>query len=85
MRLTISIENYPDLKASANVLSLQEELSSTENRIAFARQAYNDSVMTFNTQVAVFPSSVVASLFGFLAMTLFEAEVASRLLPEVKF
>lgn len=84
MRLSVSIENYPDLKASTNVLGLQEELVSTENRIAFARQAYNDSVMTFNTNIAIFPSSLVAAMFSFLPMTLFEADSESRLVPVVK-
>lgn len=85
MRLSISIEKYPDLKASTNVLGLQEELVSTENRIAFARQSYNDSVMTFNTNIATFPSSLVAAMFAFRSMTLFEADSASRLVPEVRF
>ncbi len=84
MRLSVSIENYPDLKASTNVLGLQEELVSTENRIAFARQAYNDSVMTFNTNIAIFPSSLVAAMFSFLPMILFEADSESRLVPVVK-
>ncbi len=84
MGLVVSIEKYPDLKASSNVLGLQEELVSTENRIAFARQAYNDSVMVFNTNVAVFPSSLVAAMFSFLPMTLFEAESPDRLVPVVK-
>ena len=85
MQLSVSIERYPDLKASTNVLALQEELVSTENRIAFARQAYNDAVMTFNTNIAVFPSSLVAAMFGFVVMTLFETDTASRAVPEVKF
>lgn len=85
MRLRVSMEAYPDLKASANVLGLQEELVSTENRIAFARQAYNDAVMTFNTNIAVFPSSVIASLGRFSPLTLFEATGSDRILPEVRF
>lgn len=85
MRLRVSIENYPDLKASTNVLALQEELASTENRIAFSRQAYNDAVMVFNTNIAVFPANLVASLLGFSALTLFETTAADRSLPEVKF
>ncbi|MDA0214461.1 MAG: LemA family protein [Planctomycetota bacterium] len=85
MSLRVSIENYPDLKASTNVLGLQEELTSTENRIAFSRQAYNDAVMVFNTNIAVFPSNFVAALLGFSQLTLFEANDADRVLPEVKF
>ncbi len=84
-RLRVSIENYPDLKASSNVMGLQEELTSTENRIAFSRQAYNDAVMRFNTDIAVFPSSLVASSLGFSALALFEAGAAERAAPEVKF
>jgi LemA protein len=82
--LRVTIENYPQLKTSTNVLALQEELSSTENRIAFARQAYNDSVMSYNTSLAVFPSNLIASLFRFTAMGLFEAAGDDRALPEVR-
>jgi LemA protein len=59
------VENYPELKANQNVLKLQEELTSTENKIAFARQYYNDSVMRFNNQTEVFPSSLIANSFNF--------------------
>jgi LemA protein len=82
--LRVTIENYPQLKTSTNVLALQEELSSTENRIAFARQAYNDSVMSYNTSLAVFPSNLIAGLFRFTAMGLFEAAGDDRALPEVR-
>jgi LemA protein len=82
--LRVTIENYPQLKTSTNVLALQEELSSTENRIAFARQAYNDSVMSYNTSLAVFPSNLIAGLFRFTAMGLFEASGDDRALPEVR-
>ena len=85
MSLRVSIEKYPDLKASTNVLGLQEELASTENRIAFSRQAYNDAVMVFNTSIAVFPSNFVAALLGFSQLTLFEANATDRVLPEVRF
>ena len=70
-QLMILMERYPDLKANNNALQLQEELVSTENRIAFARQAYNDAVMTFNTKLAVFPDVLVARLFSFTAAALF--------------
>jgi LemA protein len=59
------VENYPELKANENVLRLQEELTSTENKIAFARQYYNDSVMSINNRVEIFPSSIIANSFGF--------------------
>jgi LemA protein len=65
-------ENYPDLKANQNMLALQEELTATENRIAFARQHFNDSVMSFNNQVQQFPSNVLAGMFGFQTRIFFE-------------
>ena len=67
-------ENYPDLKANENMLSLQEELTSTENRIGFARQSYNDSVLRYNNKCQQFPSNVVAGLFGFDTAEFFELE-----------
>jgi LemA protein len=84
-RLMILMERYPDLKANASALQLQEELVSTENRIAFARQAYNDAVMNLNTRIAVFPDLVVAQMFSFRPAALFEADGAARALPEVDF
>ena len=84
-QLMILMERYPDLKANNNALQLQEELVSTENRIAFARQAYNDAVMTFNTKLAVFPDVLVARLFSFTAAALFEADQSARVLPNVDF
>lgn len=65
-------ENYPELKANQNMLALQEELTATENRIAFARQHYNDSVMNYNTQIQQFPANLVASSFGFQPRAFFE-------------
>ena len=59
------VENYPQLRANENVLRLQEELTTTENQLGFARQFYNDVVMRFNTQQEVFPASLIANLFGF--------------------
>ena len=64
-RLFALAEAYPDLKANQNMMQLSEELTGTENKIAFARQAFNDSVMTFNTAVEQFPSNVIASMFSF--------------------
>jgi len=80
------VERYPDLKANQNVLALQEELTSTENRISFARQFYNDQAMRLNTAVESFPTSVVASSTGFGKVEFFELEdTASREAPAVKF
>ena len=73
-RLLMVAEAYPDLKANQNMLAIQEELSSTENKIAFARQAYNDSVMVYNTQREVFPSNLIAGFFHFNAAALFEVD-----------
>jgi len=84
-RLMLVMERYPDLKANANALQLQEELVSTENRIAFARQAYNDAVMTYNTRLAVFPDLLIARMFSFLPAGLFEADDSARALPQVDF
>ena len=79
-------EAYPDLKASANMQQLQEELSSTENRVAFARQAYNDSVMSYNTYRESFPQNQIAGAFGFREAEPFEIEVdAQREAPRVSF
>jgi LemA protein len=80
-------ENYPDLKANQNMLALQEELTSTENKIAFSRQHYNDSVMTYNTKIAVFPSNLMANLFNFTPAEFFELEEGApeRQAPQVRF
>jgi LemA protein len=67
-------ENYPDLKANQNFLALQEELTSTENRIAFARQAYNDAVLFFNNKLQMFPSNLIAGMFNFAARRYLEIE-----------
>ena len=64
-RLMVTVENYPDLKANQNFLALQEELTSTENKISFARQAYNDSVMGYNNKRQAFPAVIFAGMFGF--------------------
>ena len=79
-------ESYPDLKANQNMLSLQEELSSTENRIAFARQAYNDSVTTYNTRRETFPAVLFSDMMGFDEANLFEVEdPKDRDAPKVSF
>jgi LemA protein len=76
-------ENYPDLKANQNVLSLQEELTTTENKISFARQFYNDSVMTFNMMIQQFPSNLIAGMFNFSARQFFQADEADKEVPKV--
>jgi len=70
-RLMMVSEQYPDLKANQNMMQLTEELTSTENKISFARQAYNDSVMTYNTDREVFPSNLIAGMFNFMPAELF--------------
>jgi LemA protein len=67
-------ENYPDLKANQNMLQLSEELTSTENKVSFARQAYNDGVMYYNNKREVFPSSIIANMFNFAPATSWEVE-----------
>ena len=80
------VENYPDLKANQNFLSVQEELSSTENKIAFARQAYNDQVLFFNNKIQMFPSNLVAQSFNFMEQEFFELEdKAEKEVPKVSF
>jgi len=78
-------EAYPDLKANQNFLSLQEELTSTEGRIAYARQFYNDEVLKLNTKIQVFPTSILAGMFGFTAHEYFEADDTSRGPVSVQF
>ena len=77
------VENYPDLKANQNVLSLQEELTATENKISFARQFYNDSVLTYNNKIQMFPSNIIAGMFNFTARQFFEVPEGDREVPKV--
>jgi LemA protein len=85
-RLFALAEAYPDLKANQNMMQLSEELTSTENKVAFSRQAYNDAVMGYNNKREVFPSSIVANLFNFVAAALLEIDnPAKRETPQVKF
>ena len=85
-RLMVVSEQYPDLKANQNMMQLSEELTSTENRVAFARQAFNDSVMGYNNRREVFPSSVIAGMFNFAPGALLEiTEPAKREAPKVSF
>ena len=79
-------EAYPDLKANQNFLALQEELASTENKIGFARQYYNDSAMRFKNRIEVFPSNIFANVFGFAPEPFFQVETeAEKQPPQVKF
>jgi LemA protein len=79
-------ESYPDLKASTNFLALQEELTSTENKISFARQFYNETVMNFNNKVQMFPGNIIAGMFNFVAEKFFELDdEAQREAPKVDF
>jgi len=87
-RLNVAVEAYPDLKASQNMMQLSEELTSTENRVAFARQAYNDSVMTYNNRRQAFPGSVIAGTFHFDAAAQWEIapdKPETREAPKVQF
>ena len=80
------VENYPDLKANQNFLAVQEELSSTENKISFSRQNYNDQVLFFNNKIQMFPSNFVANMFHFTKRDFFEIEnEAEREVPKVSF
>ena len=81
----VQAEAIPQLRASENMLALQEELSSTENRIAFARQHYNDSVLAYNTAIETMPSNLVAGQFSFSAEQLFAADTAAREPVAVRF
>jgi LemA protein len=79
-------EAYPDLQANQNMLQVSEELTSTENKISFARQAYNDTVMAYDTRREVFPSSIIAGMFNFAAAELFQIEgAAEESVPKVSF
>ncbi|MBI4712100.1 MAG: LemA family protein [Planctomycetes bacterium] len=84
--LFMVVENYPELKANQNFLALQEELSSTENRVSFARQFYNDNVMRLNNAVQMFPSNIIAGMFGFKPAEFFEIESGEeKKAPKVQF
>ncbi len=85
-KFMLVVENYPDLKANQNFLAVQEELSSTENKIAFSRQAYNDQVMFFNNRIQMSPSNIVAGMFSFTRRDFFEISAAAeREVPKVSF
>ncbi|MGA2916462.1 MAG: LemA family protein [Sedimentisphaerales bacterium] len=85
-KFLLTVEAYPDLKANQNFLALQEELSSTENKIAFSRQAYNDQVLFFNNKIQMFPSNIVAGMFSFQKRDFFQLEdAAEKAVPKVSF
>jgi len=85
-RLMVVVESYPNLKANETMMQLSEEMTSTENKVSFARQAYNDSVMQYNTTREQFPAVILAGALGFQAAELFEiTNVAEREAPKVKF
>ncbi len=83
--LFVVVENYPDLKSSANFINLQDELAGTENRIATARKDYNDAVKSYNQSVKRFPKNILAAMFGFKEKAYFEAKESSKDVPEVSF
>jgi LemA protein len=82
-KLLAVMENYPQLKADENVLKLQEELTTTENQLAFARQAYNDVVLDFNTRIQSFPSNIIANNFGFHPADYFKGAPEEQAVPKV--
>lgn len=85
-KFMLVVENYPDLKANQNFLAIQEELTSTENKISFARQSYNDQVLFFNNKTQMFPSNIIAGMFSFTKRDFFELEsAAEREVPKVSF
>ena len=85
-RLLMIAESYPDLKANENMMALQEELTSTENKVSFARQSYNDAVTTYNTARELFPATMIAGMFGFSDAQLFAVEDSQeRDAPKVEF
>ena len=84
-RLLAVAENYPDLKANQNFLDLQQQLEGTENRIAVARQLFNDSARAYNTSLRKFPNNIIASMGGFEKKPYFEAEQAAKQAPKVEF
>jgi len=85
-QLRVQVENYPDLKANQNFLALQEELTSTENKISYARQSYNDQVLFYNNKIQMFPSNILAGMFNFKQEEFFQVEdEKEREVPKVGF
>jgi len=85
-KFMLVVENYPELKANQNFLALQEELTSTENKISFARQSYNDQVLFYNNKIEMFPSNIIAGMFNFDVEEFFEIEdPTEKVAPKVSF
>ncbi|NPV88337.1 LemA family protein [Coprothermobacteraceae bacterium] len=84
-RLLAIVENYPQLKANENFLRLQEELTATENKVGYARQAYNDTVMFYNQTIQMFPYNLLAGMLGFKPAEYYQAEEAAQAAPKVQF
>jgi LemA protein len=85
-RLLLVVENYPELKANQNFLTLQDQLEGTENRIAVERMRYNEAVRDYNITVRTFPGNIIAGMFGYKPATeYFKAEESAKKVPEVKF
>ena len=84
-KVNIVVEKYPDLKANENFMALQKDLKDTEDKISYARQFYNDTVLTYNNKVEMVPSNIVAGIFKFKKATFFEASEEDKKTPEVKF
>lgn len=84
-RLLVVLERYPELKANENFLRLQDELAGTENRLSVERKRYNEAVKAYNIKVRIFPSNIVASMFGFTKAAFFTPPEAAKATPEVKF
>ena len=84
-RLMVVVENYPDLKANANFIRLQDELAGTENRISVERRRFNESVRQYNQQIRTFPNNIFAGFFGFERADLFEAAADAQTAPQVQF
>lgn len=85
-KFNLVVENYPDLKANQNFLALQEELTSTENKISFSRQSYNDQVLFYNNKIQMFPSNIIAGMFSFKLEDFFQVEdKAEKEVPKVNF
>ena len=84
-RLLMVVEAYPDLKANANFIRLQDELAGTENRLSTARRRYNDAVNTLNRSLVIFPNNIIANMFAIQPATFFEAPIEARTAPQVQF
>lgn len=79
------VENYPELKANANFMKLQEELSETEDKVSYSRQFYNDAVTMYNDKIQLFPSNIIAGMFGFEEEELFASDSGAKSAPKVQF